>query len=201
VEEQLKFRRLLYRQVARLGALENLVDILRGQLLFLAQAGAIRNQPACIGKFAKPIDCGQATAQCEVSNPLRVKVHERVRKNCQCLNERLRHAGKAAANWLGSLTSNAWTVRLNLWAASCVRRYSGALFASSGLYRAATRDRPETSLPSNSSRLPARSEEIHVSPVALPPGRARLMMRLSSGSHASTTIGMISVACFAARSP
>src|SRR5215471_13112743 len=41
IEEQLKFRWLLYRQVARLGALENLVDILRGQLVFLAQARAI----------------------------------------------------------------------------------------------------------------------------------------------------------------
>ena len=65
----------------------------------------------------------------------------------------------------------------------------------------AIRERPGTMALSNSTRLPARSGETLVSPVMLPPGRARLATSpLPTGSPTDVnTIGIVALACFAAR--
>jgi hypothetical protein len=55
---------------------------------------------------------------------------------------------------------------------------------------------------SNSSRFPAKSEAMFVSPVIFPPGRARLVMiPVATGSPVVMTMGMVLVACLAARAP
>src|SRR5262249_35898808 len=50
------------------------------------------------------------------------------------------------------------------------------------------------------NRLPTRSADTHVNPVAFPPGRLRLPRSFSSGSQLTTTIGIFSPFSFAASS-
>src|SRR5262249_32838464 len=50
------------------------------------------------------------------------------------------------------------------------------------------------------NRLPTRSADTHVNPVAFPPGRARLPRSFLSGSQLTTTIGIFSPFSFVASS-
>ena len=78
---------------------------------------------------------------------------------------------------------------------------STSLEASPGSRSTAMRDAFGNVSLSSSSRLPAKSEEIAVSLVIFPPGRARLAINpLPTGSRTLViTIGIVLVACWAAR--
>src|SRR5262245_34992175 len=81
-------------------------------------------------------------------------------------------------------------------AASTSRRLAAAIVGSAGLSRTATRLAVGTSSRRNSSRLAANSAEKKLTPVALPPGRARLATRPSPTGSSGTpnTIGIAVVA-------
>jgi len=81
-------------------------------------------------------------------------------------------------------------------AASTSRRLAEAIGGSAGLSRTATRLTVGTSSRRNSSRLAANSAEKTLTPVALPPGRARLATNPSPTGSAGTTntIGIVAVA-------
>jgi hypothetical protein len=82
---------------------------------------------------------------------------------------------------------------------TCSRK--GVVKGSAGLARAATR-RVEGSISRNNSTLfPAVSAAMLEKPVMLPPGRAKLVTSPTAigSATAAITIGMVVVACFAAR--
>ena len=97
--------------------------------------------------------------------------------------------------------SNVATSRPSVRAAACTSPISSTVAGLPTLAMIASRRRPGTTSRKSSSRLPARSVDWSDSPVTLPPGRARLATKpVPTGSAAAAkTIGMIDVACFAAR--
>src|SRR5215831_12021658 len=84
-------------------------------------------------------------------------------------------------------------------AAISVSRILRAEDRASGFQRTATRETWETASLRNSSRFPASSDVNLVSPVTLPPGRAKLATSPSpTGSPLTLTIGTVVVAFLAA---
>ena len=88
-------------------------------------------------------------------------------------------------------------------AASCVCFKTIGLSGLVGFARKATRESPGTTSLSSSSRFPSSSWTIVVEPVTFPPGRARLATSpVPTASPATAmTIGIVFVACLAARAP
>src|SRR5215472_8557743 len=60
VNDEIEFRRLLYRQIGGFYALQNSVDIGRGAAPDVKDAGPIRDEAARIDEVAQPVDCWQA---------------------------------------------------------------------------------------------------------------------------------------------
>src|SRR5439155_11140368 len=99
---------------------------------------------------------------------------------------------------LGLRTSSDVGVIPKARAATCVFRHSTALPGSFAFQTTARRDTFGTAARNKSNRLPLISDDRHVMPVTLPPGRERLSMRpAATASHATMTTGIVLVARFA----
>jgi hypothetical protein len=69
IDDQLEFGRPLDRQICRLGAFEDLVDIGRDALLRVVQIGSVAHQTANHNELAERVDCRQLAARREFNDP------------------------------------------------------------------------------------------------------------------------------------
>ena len=109
----------------------------------------------------------------------------------------------AVSKSLGLRTPRDWTSIPNNGATASVSFKLLVPPGSAGFQRTPTRVSLGTVSFRSSSRFPAKSDAMFVSPVMFPPGRARLAMSpLATGSPPVVmTMGTVLVACLAARAP
>ncbi len=117
------------------------------------------------------------------------------RRASACFSTAARNAPSRSS---GPRTSKDWSLSPNNWAAAAA---SLKLEAAGGPQSTATREILETVSLSSSSRLPVKSPRTVVRPVMFPPGLAKLATNLFSTGFpaAAITIGIVLVACLAAR--
>jgi hypothetical protein len=111
-------------------------------------------------------------------------------------------AAKAFSNSSTVRTATGWSVRPSARAASSISRNERSGIPGFGRFdRSATREMPGTASLISSNRFPRVSIPMTLTPVLLPPGRARLVTSpIPTGSPTcAMTMEIVRVACWAAR--